>query len=246
MRGKWQVRFAIVAAACTVALLAACGAGQAAEVSRVGAETATPGTAAPAPAFEALAPAIEDAPVGPSSQSNPVDVPVTSNDVAIDPAPTPTRQPGPTVAPAGPGSTELPTPTPVSIALPDPGSDTEPTMPAPVPIAPDGVPDAASIPTSVPSATATPAPAPTPAPTSSPVPPSAPGLPVANVTRATQFVPLDQPRFVPASQAQGMTAESLVLGVDWAGEPRAYPLSMMWFHHIANDNIGGSPVLVTY
>jgi hypothetical protein len=43
-----------------------------------------------------------------------------------------------------------------------------------------------------------------------------------------------------------MTGESLVLGLDWRGEARAYPLSMMWFHHIANDNIGGWPVLVTY
>ena len=104
-------------------------------------------------------------------------------------------------------------------------------------------PPGAQLPTPIAATSATPAATPTPA---LPTPPSAPAAPAANVTRATQFVPLDQPRFVPAAQAQGVTGESLVLGLDWKGESRAYPLSMMWFHHIANDNVNGWPVLVTY
>ena len=43
-----------------------------------------------------------------------------------------------------------------------------------------------------------------------------------------------------------MRPESYVLGLDWNGERRAYPLDMMWYHHIVNDVIGGDPVLVTY
>ena len=116
---------------------------------------------------------------------------------------------------------------------------TEPAQSGPSPTQTAGLtvtntPAPTAIPTSPPAATSTPA------------PPNGPGSPDADVGRATQFVPLDQPRFVPASSAQSMTSESLVLGLDWRGEARAYPLSMMWFHHIANDNIDGWPVLVTY
>lgn len=90
-------------------------------------------------------------------------------------------------------------------------------------------------------------PTPTPIPpTPTPAPPGAPGTQTANAEGVTGFVPLDQPRFIPAAQAQAMTSESMVLGLSWRGEARAYPLSMMWFHHIANDNVDGWPVLVTY
>ncbi len=85
-----------------------------------------------------------------------------------------------------------------------------------------------------------------PTPTPTPLPPAAPGTQTANANGVTGFTPLDQPRFVPAAQAQSMTSESIVLGLNWRGEQRAYPLNMMWFHHIANDNINGWPVLVTY
>jgi hypothetical protein len=43
-----------------------------------------------------------------------------------------------------------------------------------------------------------------------------------------------------------ITNDSWVLGVRSNGEARAYPLDMMWCHHIANDTVGGVPWLVTY
>ena len=43
-----------------------------------------------------------------------------------------------------------------------------------------------------------------------------------------------------------ITGDSYVLGVVSNGESRAYPLDMMWYHHIANDTIAGRPVLITF
>ena len=38
----------------------------------------------------------------------------------------------------------------------------------------------------------------------------------------------------------------LVLGIESDGEARAYPVSMIFYHHIVNDTIGGRPILITY
>ena len=43
-----------------------------------------------------------------------------------------------------------------------------------------------------------------------------------------------------------MADEDLVLGLEWAGEARAYPINMIWFHHIVNDTVAGRPILITY
>ena len=40
--------------------------------------------------------------------------------------------------------------------------------------------------------------------------------------------------------------EELILGVEWAGEVRAYPVRMLRYHHVVNDTVGGEPLLVTY
>jgi hypothetical protein len=60
------------------------------------------------------------------------------------------------------------------------------------------------------------------------------------------FVALDEPRVVRASQASWLDEQAMVLGVVWNGQARAYPISQMAYHHIANDRIGGQPYLVTY
>ena len=60
------------------------------------------------------------------------------------------------------------------------------------------------------------------------------------------FVSLDDPEFVMAEQAANIDPLDLVLGVSLNGEHKAYPTSMMWFHHVVNDIIGGQPVAVTY
>ena len=59
------------------------------------------------------------------------------------------------------------------------------------------------------------------------------------------FVPLDDPVFMLASQST-LGADEIVLGLGWNGEYRAYPVGMMAYHHIANDEVRGSPILITY
>ncbi len=60
------------------------------------------------------------------------------------------------------------------------------------------------------------------------------------------FVALDDPDFVTADNAGFLDPGDLVLGVALGGEAKAYPTAMMWFHHVANDTIGGQPIAVTY
>ncbi len=64
--------------------------------------------------------------------------------------------------------------------------------------------------------------------------------------RAGTFPPLDYPKVVAAADAGWMEDDFLVLGAVQNGEARAYPLFMMTFHHVANDELGGKPYLVTF
>lgn len=64
--------------------------------------------------------------------------------------------------------------------------------------------------------------------------------------RGGAFPPLDDPLVVTPDEAPWMEADDLVLGAVQNGEARAYPLSMMRFHHVANDVLGGEPYLVTF
>ncbi len=68
----------------------------------------------------------------------------------------------------------------------------------------------------------------------------------ASYQRDSLFVPLDNPVFIAADEAGFLDAEDLVLGLTIAGESRAYPTSMMTYHHIVNDTIGGRPILITF
>ena len=60
------------------------------------------------------------------------------------------------------------------------------------------------------------------------------------------FVSLDDPAFILGSTAAFLGEDELVLGYDRDGEARAYPVSMMFWHHIINDTGQGGPLLVTY
>ena len=64
--------------------------------------------------------------------------------------------------------------------------------------------------------------------------------------RLTGFVPLDNPVFIEPSAATFLADDELVLGLEWNGEARAYPVRMMVYHHVVNDEVSGSPVLITY
>ncbi|MCH7999969.1 MAG: DUF3179 domain-containing protein [Chloroflexi bacterium] len=96
--------------------------------------------------------------------------------------------------------------------------------------------------------TPTPTPAPeTPAPTAAV---TTPGASYDDISATYQgeslFVPLDNPIFIAADEADFLDAGDLVLGLTIAGESRAYPTSMMTYHHIVNDTFGGRPILVTF
>ena len=64
--------------------------------------------------------------------------------------------------------------------------------------------------------------------------------------RGRGFVPLDDPTFLAAHETEYFGDEELVLGVEFAGEARAYPVRMLRYHHVVNDTIRGEPLLVTY
>ncbi len=57
---------------------------------------------------------------------------------------------------------------------------------------------------------------------------------------------LTNPEVVSADEATFLSPGRRVLGVVVNGEPRAYPMIVMWWHEIVNDTLGGEPVLVTY
>ena len=59
------------------------------------------------------------------------------------------------------------------------------------------------------------------------------------------FKPLDRPKVVPARD-QKYKADDPMLVVQAGGETRAYPVHAMAYHHVANDTIGGEPVVTTY
>lgn len=59
--------------------------------------------------------------------------------------------------------------------------------------------------------------------------------------------PIDEPRFVgPAEAAQWIDPREPVIVVNLNGEARAYPIQIMTWHEIVNDNVGGIPVSVTF
>ena len=68
----------------------------------------------------------------------------------------------------------------------------------------------------------------------------------AGSQRNSRFVPLDNPDVVTADAATFLQPADRVLGLTVNGESRAYPINMMTFHHVANDVVGGQPVLVTF
>mgnify|MGYP006309504195 FL=1 len=57
---------------------------------------------------------------------------------------------------------------------------------------------------------------------------------------------IDQPRLARPSQSGGLADSALVVGVEIDGDARAYPLSILNRHEIANDEVGGTPVAVTW
>jgi len=57
---------------------------------------------------------------------------------------------------------------------------------------------------------------------------------------------IDEPKFAQLSDSHFMSNSDIVIGLEIDGEAKAYPLFIMVWHEIVNDNVGGIPVSVTY
>jgi len=57
---------------------------------------------------------------------------------------------------------------------------------------------------------------------------------------------IDDPQFVIASEAEFVSDNDVIIGLEINGETKAYPLSILVWHEIVNDDVGGTPVAVTY
>lgn len=61
-----------------------------------------------------------------------------------------------------------------------------------------------------------------------------------------RFRSLDNPKFVPATQADFLKDGDRVLGVSGNGIAKAYPVPMVAWHHIIHDQLGEAPILPTW
>jgi len=57
---------------------------------------------------------------------------------------------------------------------------------------------------------------------------------------------IDKPKFVAARSANFLKPSDRVIGINYNGESRAYPISILNWHEIVNDSIRGKGVSVTY
>lgn len=57
---------------------------------------------------------------------------------------------------------------------------------------------------------------------------------------------IDHPKFVSVTSSNDLQPREPVIGLEIAGEAKAYPLRVLVWHEIVNDTVGGVPVVVTY
>ncbi len=60
------------------------------------------------------------------------------------------------------------------------------------------------------------------------------------------IIPVDLPVYGAADALPWLDDDDLILGYDSGDETFAYPINILNFHEIVNDDIGGIPVLITY
>jgi hypothetical protein len=58
--------------------------------------------------------------------------------------------------------------------------------------------------------------------------------------------PIDNPVMMPAAEVDFLVDTEPVVAIEVNGEARAYPIQILLWHEIVNDDIGGIPVTVTY
>jgi hypothetical protein len=58
---------------------------------------------------------------------------------------------------------------------------------------------------------------------------------------------IDRPRFYSAQEADTeYDPDEVVIGVEFNGDARAYPVGLLSSHEIVNDMVGGRPIAVTW
>jgi hypothetical protein len=60
------------------------------------------------------------------------------------------------------------------------------------------------------------------------------------------FVPLPGPGFVRAADAGFVDPGDMVMAVALKGDPVAYPVRQLAYHHVVQDSVGGIPIVATY
>ena len=55
-----------------------------------------------------------------------------------------------------------------------------------------------------------------------------------------------KPKFVGVDQADFLSPEDQVIGVVMSGQPKAYPIKILNWHEVVNDNAGDMPMVVTF
>jgi len=59
--------------------------------------------------------------------------------------------------------------------------------------------------------------------------------------------PLDDPKFISSQEAaEWLSSEDLVLGLTLGEQAKAYPLRILNYHEIVNDDLAGEPIVVSY
>ncbi len=125
-----------------------------------------------------------------------------------------------------------------------------------------GVANSATVDTAIPQSSTTPKqtfstpvpfPTQTPEPTPLPTEPKPTWIPTPSELPLgyEQSIPFDgiYPVYTPffaASDDAGFDDEELVLGAAWDGEAKAYPITVLRFREMVNDELAGIPILVTY
>lgn len=57
---------------------------------------------------------------------------------------------------------------------------------------------------------------------------------------------IDKPQFMPVDKVQWLKDDDRVLGIDYGGETKAYPISILNWHEVVNDRIGQDSIVVTF
>jgi hypothetical protein len=59
------------------------------------------------------------------------------------------------------------------------------------------------------------------------------------------FHPIDSAQFLAQSESK-LDSKEMIMAVRFSSDARAYPISQMAYHHVLNDTVAGTPIVVTY